>query len=147
MPEPRIVLYATPDCPHCAAARDALGAAGESFEERDPSTSAEVLSELLSFAASAVVPTIVVGGMALVGFDEDRLADMLREPPTQPGDAEGYTEEELDARGRGPAAATVGLRSTQVLRNDRDTLEKGLALRGRSVTIAQTGCTFPVPSC
>ena len=32
MPESRIVLYATPGCPHCAAARDALGAAGESFE-------------------------------------------------------------------------------------------------------------------
>lgn len=95
MPEPRIVLYATPGCPHCAAARAALRAAGEPFDERDPSTSAEVLRELLSFAASAVVPTIVLGGTALVGFDEDRLAHMLCEPRTEPGEVNDYTEEEL----------------------------------------------------
>ena len=96
MPEPRVVLYATSECPHCAAARAALRAAGESFDERNPSTSAEVLRELLSFAASAVVPTIVVGGTALVGFDEDRLAHMLIEPRTELGEVNDYTEEELD---------------------------------------------------
>ena len=96
MPEPCIVLYAIPGCPHCAAARAALRAAGEPFDERDPRTSAEVLRELLSFAASAVVPVIVVGGTALVGFDEDRLAHMLREPRTEPGEVDDYTEEELD---------------------------------------------------
>jgi glutaredoxin 3 len=96
MSEPRIVLYATPDCPFCAAARAALRAAGESFDERDPSTSPEVLREMLSFAASAVVPTIVVGGTALVGFDDDRLAHMLREPRTEPGEVDDYTDEELN---------------------------------------------------
>jgi glutaredoxin len=102
MPEPRIVLYATPDCPHCAAARAALRAAGEPFDERDPSTSAEVLRELLSFAASAVVPTIVVGGTALVGFDEDRLSHMLREPRTELGEADDYTDEELNGSDEDP---------------------------------------------
>jgi glutaredoxin len=96
MRESCTVLYAIPGCPHCAAARAALRAAGEPFDERDPSTSADVLSELLSFAASAVVPTIVVGGTALVGFDEDRLAHMLREPRTAPGEVDDYTEEELN---------------------------------------------------
>jgi glutaredoxin 3 len=96
MPEPRITLYATPGCPQCAAARAALRSAGASFEELDPSASADVLRELLSFAASAFVPVIVVGGRALVGFDEDRLAEMLREPPTALGEAEDYTDEELN---------------------------------------------------
>ncbi len=96
MPEPRVVLYATSDCPHCAAARAALRAAGESFDERDPSTSAEVFQELLSFAASAVVPTIVVGGTALVGFDQDRLTQMLLEPRTELGEVNDYTDEELN---------------------------------------------------
>ena len=96
MSEPRIILYATPDCPHCAAARSALRAAGRSFEEFDPSTSTETLRELLSFTGSAVVPTTVVGGRALVGFDEDRLAEMLREPPTELGELDDYTDEELN---------------------------------------------------
>ena len=96
MPDPRVVLYATTACPHCAAARAALREAGESFEERDPSTSADVFQEMLSFAASAVVPTIVVGGTALVGFDEDRLTQILLEPRTEPGEVNDYTDEELD---------------------------------------------------
>ena len=95
MSQLRIVLYATRSCPHCAAARAALEAAGEAFEERDPMASADVLRELLACAASAVVPTVIVGGRALVGFDADRLDQMLREPPIDPGVPNDYTEEEL----------------------------------------------------
>jgi glutaredoxin len=105
MPEPRITLYAIPDCPQCAAARAALRAAGQPFEELDPSISAEDLRELLSFAGSAVVPTIVVGGKALVGFDEDRLAEMLREPPTGLGEPDAYTDEELNGSDDDPILA------------------------------------------
>ena len=105
MSEPRIILYATPDCPQCAAARSALRAAGQSFEELDPWTSTEVLRELLSFTGAAVVPTIVVGGRALVGFDEDCLAEMLREPPTELGELDDYTDEELDGSDDDPVLA------------------------------------------
>jgi glutaredoxin 3 len=95
MSSPRIVLYATRSCPYCAAARAAIEASGESYVERDPLASAAVLREMLACSASAVVPTIVVGGRALVGFDADRFEQMLREPPVAPGPADDYTEEEL----------------------------------------------------
>jgi glutaredoxin len=95
MPPPRIVLYATKTCPHCAAARTAIEASGEAYVERDPLASAEVLREMLACSASAVVPTIVISGRALVGFDADRFEQMLREPPAEPGPANDYTEEEL----------------------------------------------------
>jgi glutaredoxin len=95
MSQPRILLYATASCPHCASARAALEAAGEAFEERDPMASADALRDLVACAASAVVPTVVVGGRALVGFDAERLDQMLREPPIDPGVADDYTEEEL----------------------------------------------------
>jgi glutaredoxin 3 len=99
MSEPRIVFYATRTCPHCAAARAAIEARGEPYEERDPMSSGEVLRELLASTASAVVPTIVIGGRALVGFDADRFEQMLREPPLEPGPADDYTEEELSGTG------------------------------------------------
>jgi glutaredoxin 3 len=99
MSEPRIVLYATKTCPHCAAARAAIEASGESYVERDPLASGEVLRELLACAASAVVPTIVVGGRALVGFDADRFNQMMRSVPLQPGPPDDYTEEELSGAG------------------------------------------------
>jgi glutaredoxin len=95
MAEPRIVLYATKSCPHCAAARTAIEASGEPFVERDPLASVEVLREMLFVSAAAVVPTIVVGGRALVGFDADRFEQMLREPPLSLEPSDDYTEEEL----------------------------------------------------
>jgi glutaredoxin 3 len=99
MSQPRIVLYATKTCPHCAAARAAIEATGEPYVERDPLASAEVLREMLACSASAAVPTIVIGGRSLVGFDADRFEQMLREPPIEPGPADDYTEEELSGTG------------------------------------------------
>jgi glutaredoxin len=89
------VLYATGDCPHCSAARAALEARGEPFEERDPLSSVARLKELLLCAAVASVPTIVVSGQVLVGFDADRLQQMLNEPPPEPAPIDDYTPEEL----------------------------------------------------
>jgi glutaredoxin len=91
----RIVFYATASCPHCAAARAAIEASGESFVELDPLSSPEVLREMLACSASAVVPTMVIGGRALVGFDAERFEEMLREPPVDLQPADDYSQEEL----------------------------------------------------
>ena len=95
MASPRIVLYATAACPQCAAARDAIRATGESWEERDPTVDGDLLEELLVYAAAATVPTIVIGNRALVGFDQDRFEVMLRTPPLEPPYREPETPEEL----------------------------------------------------
>jgi glutaredoxin len=94
MATPRIVLYATSGCPQCAAAREAIRATGEAWEERDPSADGSILQELLSFTASATVPTIVIGNRALVGFDQDRLDVMMSRPPYEPPYREPETPEE-----------------------------------------------------
>jgi glutaredoxin len=92
---PRILLYATASCPHCEAARAAIRESGEAWEERDPTASEERLRELLMVAASATVPTIVIGNRALVGFDRDRFGQMLRMPAFEPPVREPETPEEL----------------------------------------------------
>jgi glutaredoxin len=95
MTPPRIILYATASCPHCAAARAAIEASGETFVERDPFSGPDVLREMLAISVAAVVPTLVIGGRALVGFDADRFGQMLLEPPEDLEPADDYTEEEL----------------------------------------------------
>jgi glutaredoxin len=80
MSEPRIVFFATASCPYCAAARDALRACGEPFIERDPTCDTEALRALLVVASTPTVPAITVGGRALVGFDRERLEELLHEP-------------------------------------------------------------------
>lgn len=95
MPAPRIVLYAIPGCPHCAVAREAIRASGESWEERDPTSDPDTLRELLVNAASATVPTILVGNRALVGFDQDRFDKMLVQAPFAAPVSPPETPEEL----------------------------------------------------
>ena len=90
----RIVLYATAFCPHCAQARAAIAACGESWEERDPTSSPDLVRELLMHAASATVPTIVIGNRALVGFDQVRFEQMLAQAPLEPAVAIPETAEE-----------------------------------------------------
>jgi glutaredoxin len=97
MTAPRIILYATASCPHCAEARAAIEACGETFVEIDPFSSPEVLRDMLASSAAALVPTIVIGGRALVGFDADRFDQMLQEPPLELDPADDYTAEELAA--------------------------------------------------
>ncbi len=84
MSEPRIVFYATSSCPHCASARETLRRFGDPFVERDPTREPEALRDLLVAAVTPTVPTIIVGGRALVGFDRERLEELLREPPLDP---------------------------------------------------------------
>jgi glutaredoxin len=95
MPRHEIVLYATGDCPHCRAARAALEASGHPFEERDPLSSRARLKELMLLSAVATVPTIVVSGQVLAGFDASRLEEMLRDVPPVPEPEEEYTPEEI----------------------------------------------------
>ena len=80
----QILLFATGDCPHCRAAREALQAWGGPFEERDPLSNRVALKELMMVSAVAVVPTIVVSGQVLVGFDAVRLEEMLQAPVPEP---------------------------------------------------------------
>lgn len=106
MSAPRIILYATADCPHCEVARAAIRATGQSWEERDPTSDPDTLKELLVRAASATVPTILIGNRALVGFDQDRFQQMLDqapfEPPVRPPEtAEELAEADPDLSGRG----------------------------------------------
>jgi glutaredoxin 3 len=95
MTSPRVVLYATSTCPYCEAARAVLSRCGEPFIERDPTADPEILRELLVAATRAIVPTVVVGERVLVGFDEERLVEMLHEPPLEPEPEDEFSLDEL----------------------------------------------------
>jgi glutaredoxin len=103
MSVPRIVLYAVSGCPHCAVAREAIRASGESWEERDPTSNPDTLRELLTQAASATVPAIIIGNRALVGFDQDRFEQMLAQAPFEPPVSPPETPEELEEADPEPA--------------------------------------------
>jgi len=95
---PRIVFYSSATCPLCAAVRAALDASGYSYDERDPLSNSEYLRDLLSSALSPVVPTLIVNGVAFVGYDAEQLDEVLRDPPPDLPLYDEYTPDELSDR-------------------------------------------------
>jgi glutaredoxin len=95
MSPPRIVFYSSTACPLCAAVRAALDASGYPYEERDPLSDVEYIRDLLRSTASPVVPTLIVNGVAFVGYDAELLEEVLRDPPPDLPLYDEYTTEEL----------------------------------------------------
>lgn len=79
MNEEEVVLFSTPTCPHCEAARAYLRERGIAFTEYDVAADVAALRRLLWLTGRAWVPAISVRGDMLVGFDSERLAVMLGE--------------------------------------------------------------------
>jgi glutaredoxin 3 len=63
------VMYVKPGCPYCQQAREALGAEGLEWEERDATINPDWRAELMEHSrGSGVVPTIVAPDGVTVGW-------------------------------------------------------------------------------
>jgi glutaredoxin-like YruB-family protein len=72
----RVVLYSQPGCPPCSAAKRFLAMRGVEFEYKDVQADPQALGELVALNSRST-PTIVVGEDVMIGFDPDRLDQML----------------------------------------------------------------------
>jgi glutaredoxin-like YruB-family protein len=72
----RVVLYSQPGCPPCVAAKRFLSNLGVAFEYRDVQADPVALSELVALQSRST-PTIVVDEEVMIGFDPERLEEML----------------------------------------------------------------------
>lgn len=72
----RVILYSQPGCPPCFAAKHFLAAQGVKFEYKDVQADPEALSELVALNSRST-PTIVVGEEVMIGFDPERLLQLL----------------------------------------------------------------------
>jgi len=75
---PNITLYAVPGCPRCAEARECLRSLGVSFVEVDVRQDPLAMHQMAVYAGGPTVPVIEVDGDVLVGFDRERLEDMVK---------------------------------------------------------------------
>ena len=71
-----VVLYLDPMDSDCRAAREFLREHGVGVVERDVRRDPSVLQELAA-TGSRILPTIVVNGVALAGYDPDLLREVL----------------------------------------------------------------------
>ncbi|HST11984.1 MAG TPA: glutaredoxin family protein [Terriglobales bacterium] len=77
--KPKIVLFTQPDCPPCLVLKMFLAERGVSFEERDISRDPDAVRELTDNYKSHSTPTLVIGDEVLIGFNPERIDEILGE--------------------------------------------------------------------
>ncbi|MBM4195735.1 MAG: glutaredoxin 3 [Gammaproteobacteria bacterium] len=70
MSTPDIVMYTTPICPYCVAAKSLLKQKGASWREIDITKDAAERDSMMARTGRRTVPQIFVGDRHIGGFDE-----------------------------------------------------------------------------
>ncbi|HTC93894.1 MAG TPA: glutaredoxin domain-containing protein [Terriglobales bacterium] len=79
MEQKAVILFCQAGCPPCEWAKIYLEGRGISFQERDVRSDPEAVRELVEIYQSHSTPTIIVGGKVMIGFDPERLEELLSE--------------------------------------------------------------------
>ncbi|MDO9209504.1 MAG: glutaredoxin family protein [Deltaproteobacteria bacterium] len=66
--EKEIIIYTTPICPFCKAAKEDLDRKGIKYKEIDVSKDAEELEKMIKISGKRFVPVMVNGENVTVGF-------------------------------------------------------------------------------
>ena len=73
-----VTIYSTPTCHFCHMAKDFFTENHVNFTDYNVSTDLEKRKEMIDKSGQMGVPVIYVGDELVVGFDEDRLRDLLK---------------------------------------------------------------------
>jgi glutaredoxin-like YruB-family protein len=77
MAEHKVKVYSTSTCPYCIRVKSYLDSQSISYENIDVSTDKDGLEEMVRISGQMGVPLIVVDGQMIVGFDKERLQELL----------------------------------------------------------------------
>ena len=71
-----VIVYTSSTCPYCTLAKNYLSEKGIEYTEKNVQTDKEARKELMAMGHMGV-PVLVVNGEEVVGFDKDKLDDLL----------------------------------------------------------------------
>lgn len=71
-----VLLYTSNTCPYCTLAKDYFDEKGVEYTERNVQTDKTARQELMDMGHMGV-PVIVINGEEIVGFDKNKLEEML----------------------------------------------------------------------
>jgi glutaredoxin-like YruB-family protein len=74
----RVILYSSPSCPPCFAAKAFLQSRNVPFAYKDVDEDPVAMEEMMELKSQST-PTLVVGDEVMIGFDPDRLMALLEE--------------------------------------------------------------------
>ncbi|MCM8820031.1 MAG: glutaredoxin family protein [Candidatus Omnitrophica bacterium] len=73
----RVKIYSTPTCPWCQRAKQFLRENNIEFEDFDVSKDPEKADEMIRISGQMGVPVLDIDGEIVVGFDRERIAQLL----------------------------------------------------------------------
>ena len=73
-----IKIYTTPTCVYCRMAKDFFKEHNVQYEEHNVMEDLKAREEMVSKSGQMGVPVIDVEGELIVGFDKERLTELLR---------------------------------------------------------------------
>ena len=76
-----VLVYSTPNCPHCNRAKTYLREQNIQFSEYDVSKDRLRAREMVEISGQNSVPTLVVNGRVIVGFEPKLIDDALSKKP------------------------------------------------------------------
>ena len=72
-----IKIYTTPTCVYCRMAKDFFKEHNVQYEEHNVMEDLKAREEIVSKSGQMGVPVIDVGGEMIIGFDKERLMELL----------------------------------------------------------------------
>ena len=72
-----VVIYSTPTCHFCHAAKEFFGENNIAFTDYDVASDAERRQEMIDLTGQMGVPVIKIGDDIIIGFDEAKLRELL----------------------------------------------------------------------
>ena len=73
----KVTIYSTPTCVYCEMAKDFFAENGIKYENFDVAADVVKRKEMMEKSGQLGVPVIMVGDDLIVGFNEDRLKELL----------------------------------------------------------------------
>jgi glutaredoxin 3 len=73
----KVTIYSTPWCTYCKMAKDYFKEKKVEYSDHDVSADEKARTEMLSKSNQSGVPVIDIDGTLVVGFDKDRINELL----------------------------------------------------------------------
>lgn len=73
----KITIFTTPTCVYCKMAKEFFKEHNLAYEEKNVATDAEAREQMIARSGQMGVPVIDIEGKIVIGFDQDRMRELL----------------------------------------------------------------------
>ena len=77
-PKLKVRVFSSPMCPYCVTLKEFLEEHNIDFEAIDVSKDKEALDEMVEKSGQMGVPVVDIDGKIIVGFDKERISELLK---------------------------------------------------------------------